>query len=161
MASTPDAQASMQMDGLSVADTNETVSGNVTDVQLHADLSYQHDVPDAERRLVSLKVGPTRDDLTLLDYTQTRGPEGSASGTVALSGSLLQHDRFSAEDFDPDVASTSSREIVVRAVIEVQRAGGDAVVHTVTDTATVTLTDDAELTATIGGSGSVSVETNA
>lgn len=44
VASTPDAQASMQMDGLSIADTNETVSGNVTDVTMQADLSYQHDV---------------------------------------------------------------------------------------------------------------------
>jgi hypothetical protein len=155
------AQASMQMDGLSVADTNKTVSGNVTDVALTTDLSYQHDVPDADRRIVKLKVGPSKDDLTLVDYQQQRDPSGSASGTVTLSGSVLEHDTYTGESFQPAVASTSTREIVVQAVIEIQRSGGDAVTHTVTDTATVRLTDDAELTATVGGTGVVSVSTDA
>jgi hypothetical protein len=155
------AQASMQMDGLSIADENKTVSGNVTAVTLDADLSYQHEVPDAERRIVKLKVGPSKDDLTLVDYQQQRDPSGTASGTVTLSGSVLEHEAFSAEVFQPGVASTSAREIVVQAVVEVQRSGGDAVTHTVTDTATVRLTDDAELSAAVGGTGVVSVETDA
>jgi hypothetical protein len=155
------AEASMQMDGLSIADENKTVSGNVTGVTLDADLSYQHEVPDAERRIVKLKVGPSKDDLTLVDYQQQRDPSGTASGTVTLSGSVLEHEAFSAEVFQPGVASTSAREIVVRAVVEVQRSGGDAVTHTVTDTATIRLTDDAELSAEVGGTGVVSVSSDA
>jgi hypothetical protein len=108
-----------------------------------------------------LKVGPSKDDLTLVDYQQQRDPSGSASGTVTLSGSVLEHDTYTTESFQPAVASTSTREIVVQAVIEIQRSGGDAVTHTVTDTATIRLTDDAELTATVGGTGVVSVETDA
>ncbi|AFH22477.1 hypothetical protein OSG_eHP27_00125 [environmental Halophage eHP-27] len=150
--------ASLEMDGLSVAGTNETVSGNVSDVQLQTTLTYSHDVPDAERRIVRLKVGPTADDLTLLDYQQTRDPTGTASGTVELAGSVLDHPSWTAKTFDPGLANTTSQEVVVQAVVEVQRAGGDAVTHTVTDTATVTLTDDAELTATISGDGSLTVQ---
>jgi hypothetical protein len=155
------ATASMTLDTLSVAGVNETVSGNVSDVRISTTLDYNHSVPDASRRIVKLRVGPSADNMTLLDYQQTRDPAGTASGSVTLAGTLLDHQGWTADTFDPGVANTTSREVVVEAVIEVHRSNGQVVSHTVMDTATVTLSDDAELTATIGGSGSITVSTTA
>lgn len=151
--------AEIQFDGLDVADANETVTSDVSDVTLAATVDYSHDVPDADRRQVKLKAGPTEDDLELVDYQQERDPAGVASGSVTLSGSLVDLSGFSAEDFNPDLAETSSQEIVVQAVIEVQRANGDPVIHTVTDTATVTIEEGTELSATIGGTGEITIQT--
>jgi hypothetical protein len=109
---------------------------------------------------VKLKAGPSKDNLELVDYQQARDPSGTASGTVELSGSLVELSGFSAEDFNPALAETSSQEIVVQAVIEVQRAGGDPVIHTVTDTATVTVQEGTDLAATIGGEGSIEIQTS-
>lgn len=153
------AAASLEMDQLSVSDTSETVTGNVSDVQLSTTLSYEHDVPDADRRQIKLKAGPTQDDLEMVTFRQERDPAGTASGSVDLTGSVLDVSGFTADDFDPEVASTSSQDIVVQAIIEVQRPDADPVKHIVTDTATVTITDGTQLTATIGGDGSITIET--
>jgi hypothetical protein len=154
------AAADVKLDSLDVADANKTVTSDVSDVTLSATLSYDHSVPDADRRQVKLKAGPSKDNLELVDYQQARDPSGTASGTVELSGSLVELSGFSAEDFNPALAETSSQEIVVQAVIEVQRAGGDPVIHTVTDTATVTVQEGTELSAEIGGDGSIQIETS-
>jgi len=151
--------AEVSVDSLDVADHEQTVTGDVTDGGLSATLSYDHDVADAERRIVKLKAGPSESELELVDYRQARDPQPKASGTVELSGSLVELSGFSASDFEPPLAHTASQEIVVQAVVEVQRENGEPVVHTVTDTATIRLTDDAELTATIGGTGGFEVDT--
>ena len=151
--------AEVSVESLDVSDHEQTVTGDVTDVGLSATLNYEHDVADADRTLLKLKAGESEDDLTMIDYQQVRDPQPQASGTVDLSGSLLEAG-YTAGDFEPPLAHTSSQEVVVQAVIEVQRAGGDPVVHTATDTATIRLTDDAELTATIGGEGTFEVSTS-
>lgn len=154
------ANAAVQMDDLNVSNANKTVSGNVSDVVLATTLQYQHDVPDATRRIVKLKAGPTESDLELLAYQQTRDPSGSASGSVTLSGGLVSDGPFQASQFDPALADTKSRDVVIQAVVEVHRATGDVVTHTLTDTATVTLHDDATLTVELGGTGSFTAETD-
>lgn len=159
MAPSAEAQADLTLDTLSVSGANQTVGGNVTDVMLSTTLDYQHDVPDATRRIVKLKAGPSADDLTLLDYQQVRDPAGTASGSVTLSGSVLDHSAWTADTFAPGIANTTSQEVVVQAVVEVHRETGDVVRHSVTDTATVTLTDDTELTVSVGGTGNVTVRT--
>jgi len=153
------ASADMDIGSLDVADANETVDQNVSDVVLSATLDYQHDVPDAERRIVKLKAGPSEDDLELVDYQQARDPAGTASGSVTLGGSVIDATTFTTGDFQPDVAGNTSQEIVVEAVIEVERATGDTVRHTVTDTATVHVQDGTELVVELGGSGSIDVQT--
>lgn len=152
------AQATLDTSEFSVEGANTTTTGNVSDVTLAASVDYSHDVPDATRRIVKLKVGPEGGSTELVDYRQTREPDGTASGTLDLSGSVLEHGELSAESFNPPLAETTSRELVVEAVIEVQRSGGDAVTKTVSDTVTVTVNDGAELTVSLGGSGSVSVK---
>ena len=51
------------------------------------------------------------------------------------------------------------REVAVQATLTIERENGDAVTRTVTDTATITLTDGTELDATLGGDGAFTVET--
>jgi len=153
------AQADVGVDGLTVPDVNRTVSGNVSDVRLAADLTYSHDVADADRRIVKLQVGPNADNLKTIGYVNQRDPNAKASGTVTLEGSVLEHAAFAAGDVDPERAGTTNTTMVVRAVIEIHRPNGETVTASATDTATLTLTDDADLTATINGSGALTVET--
>lgn len=154
-----DAQADLTVGSLEVADANSTADANVSDVTLATNLEYAHTVPDAERRIITLKVGPSTDALETIAYQQTRDPPGDASGSVALSGSVFEHSSWTADDWNPAYADTTSREVVVRAVIEVRRASGSAVRHTVTDTATVTITDGGSVTVDLGGTGEFTVST--
>jgi len=151
------ATAEMQMGSLSVADTNQTVDADVSDVTLSADLSYEYDVPDADRRLVKLKAGTSRDDLKTITYANDAYADPTDSGTVTLSGSLVDNGVVTTEDVNPPVAGDTSTDIVVEAVLEIQRDNGETVTRTVTDTATLTLQDGASLEASIGGTGSLSV----
>jgi len=160
-ASTATAQADVGVDGLSVSSVDETVDGNVSDVTLAADLTYQHDIPDATQRIVKLKVGPSADNLETIAYRVDREPNGNASGTATLSGSVLDHAALSAADFDPALATTKDTQVVVQTIIEVERANGETVTANATDTATLTLTDSGELTATVGGTGTLTVTTDA
>jgi len=154
-------EADIAVGSLSVADVNRTVNGNVSDVTLSTDLAYEHDVPDADRRVLKLKVGPSADNLETVAFRNDRDVAGTDSGTVILSGSVLDHTEWTAGDMDPALAATKTTELTVQAEIEITRANGQTVTDTVTDTVTVTLHDGSELTAAIGGDGTLTVETDA
>jgi len=156
---TAGAQTSLDMGTMDVADVNRSVSGDVSDATISADLAYSHNVPDAERRVVKLKAGPSKTDLETIDYVNERDITGTDSGTVTLSGSVLDSS-LTADEIDPALAATNEAEVVVQAEIEVTRANGETVTKTVTDTATLRLTDDEKLTASIGGDGDLTVETS-
>ena len=153
------ASADVTMGDLAIDDHNSTVGGDVSEVTLATTLGYAQDVPDATRRIVRVSVGPSEDELETLAFRQERDPSGTASGEVELSGDLISDGPFTTDDFDPALASSTSTTVVVQAQIEVHRENGDPVTHMLTDTATVTLSDDAELTVDLGGSGSFEVET--
>jgi len=154
------AESTLDMTGLDVADVNRTVSGDVSDVTLSVDLSYSHEVPDATRRVIKIQVGPDKDSLTTLDYINEQDMAGTDSGTVTLSGSILDAQGLTASEIDPALASTNETQVVVQAEIEITRSNGETVTETVTDTATLRLTDGGNLTASIGGSGEFTVETS-
>lgn len=156
---TATAQADLALDGLSVADVEQTVDGNVTDVTVAADLDYSHDVPDASQRVVKLQVAPEGGTYETIDYLVTQDPTGNTTGEVALSGSVFDHGDLDAADVDPPLAGTAETTIEVRALVEVDRATGETVVANATDTATLTLTDGASLSAQIGGTGTLTVTT--
>lgn len=164
MLGTPTAQgatADLTLGNLTVDGVNRTVSGNVTDVTLTATLDYSFEVPDATQRVVKIQAGADTSSLSTVDYAVQMDPSGTASGTVTLSGSVLSATTLTASDVDPTVASTETTEFVVRAVIEVTRDNGETVTATVTDTVTVTVTDGTELSAQVGGTGNVTVQTDA
>lgn len=144
---------------LTVTDVNRTVSGDVTDVSVTAELDYSFDVPDAERRIVKLKVGPDAGNLSTVAFRQDSSPGGADAGTVTLSGSVLDATNLTAAEVDPALASNTTTDLVVAATIEVRRAGGDPVTDTVTAPLSMTLRDGTDLTASVGGNVTVGVTT--
>jgi len=152
-------QTNVEMGTLTVSDVNRTVDGDVSDVRIDTEINYEHDVPDATRRIIKLKAGPSADELETVTFVQDSDPQGKDSGSVTASGSLTELSAYSASDFDPALAGTQTRTVVVAAEIEVRRDGGSPVTTQVTEPVTVTLHDGAVLSADVGGSGSVSVNT--
>lgn len=153
------AQTDITVGSLTVADTETTASGNVTDVTLSTALDYNQSVPDATERIIKLRVGPSESNLQTVDFTRTESPT-DGTGSVTLSGSVIDAG-FTADDFDPAVGSTQQTDVVVQAVIEVQRENGETERAAVTDTATVTVHDGATVSVAIGGSGELTVKTDA
>jgi len=153
------ASAQVTVDDFEVADHDKTVTGDVTGVGVETTLAFDHAVPDATSRIVKLHVGPSESDLESVAFARERSPTGDDAGQVTLSGDLTDHAAWSASDFDPATASSVEREVVVQATLTLERENGDAVTRTVTDTATITLTDGTELDATLGGDGTFTVET--
>lgn len=156
---TAEASSSLALNSLSVADANTTVNSDVRDVTLGVSVDYEHEVPDATRRIVKVKVGPSKQDLELLTYSQTTDLQGTETGTVSLSGSLLKHSAWDASTFDPALAGNTTTTVVVQATIEIERANGETERHSVTDTATVVVRDGTVLVVRVGGSGSFTVST--
>lgn len=150
LADTGRAQTSVSVDSFEAASVEKTVSGDVTDVQVTADIGYNYSVPDAEDRFIELHAGPSESEMQQLTFIRASDPAGDDRGSVTLEGSLLEAG-FNAEQFDPAEADSTTTEVVVKAVIEVDRANGETVRREVTDTATITLNDSGEITATLGG----------
>jgi cytoskeletal protein RodZ len=153
------AQTDLALDGLAVDDVNQTVDGEVSALTLTADVDYQHEVPDATRRVVRLKVGTSADDMETVAYRNHADADGTASGTVTLSGSVFDATTLSPADVTPPVAGSETTTLYVAAELELQRQNGETVTETATDTVTVTLHNGTSLTAEVGGTGTVTVET--
>lgn len=158
-AGSSNAETSVQMSDFTVQGENVTTTDNVTDVTLSATVNYSHDIPDAEDRIVKLRVGPADGDTELVDYKMDRDVAGTGSGSVTLSGSVLDHAQLSAGDFQPGIAETTTQELVVEALVEVNRENGETETAMVSDSVTVSVEDGSSLTVRVGGSGSVSVVT--
>lgn len=154
-------QVDAQLGSLSIGDVNQTVSGNVTDVNVDVTLEYDQTVPDASQRIIELKAGPSSSELETLTFVNHDNVAGDETGTVSLSASLLKASAFEAADFNPDYGGKTTHDIVIGATIEVRQADGDPVVTTVTEPVTITVHDDGEITASLGGSGDVTLETDA
>lgn len=152
-------QADTSLDALTVDDVNETISGNVSDVQVNASIDYDWSVPDASRVLITLMVGLSRDEMETVTFHNIDSPGGQGFGTVELAGSATETDVFSASDFDPEIAGNETTEMVVAVGIEVRRSGGDAVSDVAYENVTVYLEDGTSLSASVSGAGGVSVVT--
>lgn len=152
-------QTNADVGSLDVSGVNKTADGNVSAVTLETDIGYSFDVPDATRRIVSVSVGPSEDNMEQIGFRQDSNPGGQDSGTVSLSGDVTDTSLYSARDFNPELAGSKTTVMVVRATVEVRRANGEPVTATATDTVTVNLEDGATLSADVGGSGEVSVTT--
>ena len=156
---TTTAQADLLTDELSIGNQTETVNGDVSGVTLQTSLDYQHDVPEADRRLINLYVAPEGGEYEQVTFDYDSNPTDQASGTVSLSGDITEHSGIDAADIDPVAAGNESMTVDVKAEIEVERTNGDPVVSSVTDTATLTVEDGTTLSAEVGGTGSFTVQT--
>lgn len=153
-------QASVTMGDLSVPDANTTAEGNVSDVRLTVDAGFEYDVPDADRVIVELAVGPSASELETVAFRQPTAVQGQHSGSASFDASVLDASAYTASDFQPPVAGNVTKELVVALTLEVRRTNGDPVTATVTEPVTLTIHDDATLSASVGGVGNVSVVTN-
>lgn len=152
-------QADLTLDTLSIADANETITEDIQTVELETTLDYNHDVPDTDRRLITLEARPEGGTYEQVTFSTDDVVSDAESGSVTLSGDLLQHSEISAVDLQPAVAGNTTTDIDVRATLEVQRENGDTTTATVEDTATLSLHDGTTLTAEIGGTGDLTVTT--
>lgn len=159
-AMTDDASASADMDlqGLNVTDVNDTVTGNVTGVDVTADLAYQYTAPDAEQVIVELKAGRSADTLSAITFRRME-VSGSGSGDVTLTGSIADAG-IDPLTLDPSVGGTVNETLYVAASIRVDRANGDTIEHTTVEPVRLTLRDDATLSATVAGNVSLTVQTS-
>jgi len=152
-------QTSADVGSFDVAGVNKTVDGNVSAVNLQTDIAWEFDVADASRRIVSVSVGPSKDNMEQIGFRQDTNPGGQGTGTVSMAGDVTETSLYTPDDFDPELASNKTTVMVVRTTVEVRRANGDPVTATATDTVTVSLEDGATLSADVGGFGEVSVTT--
>lgn len=148
---TGSASAQVELDSLDASDANHTLDGDLEDVTLDADVTFDHSVPDADRRYLTLTVGPDEDSLEELTFIHEPDPQGTDSGTVELTESLFEADAYSRADFEPPIAGNTSREVVVAAELVIERENGQEVTATETDTMTLTLRDGTDLDASVGG----------
>lgn len=156
---TPSAgQSTVALDTLQVADANETVDGNVSDVTIEADVAYEYEIPDAEQRVISLYAGPNEDSLERLTFDLAREDiPGTDSGTVSLGASLFEHADFDAATVSPALAESETTEFVVAVELEVERANGETETKRMTEQATLTLTDENTLQLSVGGAVEITV----
>lgn len=151
------ADSGVELGGLQGSGVNETLDGNLSNIEIAASINYDHDVPDATRRVVELHVGPSESEMTNVGFLNEPEPEGEASGSVDIEASLFDADGFEPGDFQPDLAESETTTVVVQAVVEVRRDAGGPERSTVTEEFDVTLHDDATLTVESGGTVSLSV----
>lgn len=153
-------QADLTLDSLNVSGVNRTINSSVRDIVVDATLDWRYDVPDASRRFVKLKAGPDEGNLTTIQWAYSDVSVGQDSGTTTLTGSLLDATGLNISDFDPDIGNTTTNEVIIAAVFEVERSAGDTVTARVTQPVTITLTDEETLRVSVGGSAEVSVLTD-
>ena len=146
--------------GFDVADVNESVDGEVSDLRLTADAEYGWTADHADMATVQLVVGESRESATPVDYVTVRDPARDGGGTESFDVSVFDSDDFARSDFQPGGGSEVSREVVVGVIVEVETAYGETERATAYDTVDVTLSDDVTLTASAGGSGEIVVETS-
>ena len=154
-------QTDLDVGNLTVDGVNKTLEGNITGANVTTTLNYEIDVEDASRRVVRLKVGPTANDTTTLDFSNADVTADQTTGTVTLSGSLFEHADLNASALTPAHDKTRTTEIVVVAEITVTTTDGETIETVVERPVDISLTDPGGPIARLGGTGNVTVQTDA
>lgn len=140
--------------------THEGEDGTVADVQIHVDGSYQYSTAGADTVLLSLMVAsePDAGDWGIIDSREEAALAASSAGQYSLSGSVLDHDQLSAQQFSADPEETTTKEVPVKVAMDVMK-GGEAVVSAVAEgTAVVEVTSTAvAVSGDVTGSGQVEI----
>jgi len=135
--------------------------GSVAAVRLSVDVEWSHDLPpSAAPERVAVTVSAGRDGLTEVAAVEASSlfPEGE--GTESVEADLLAAGALEPSSVAPDAGGETSVEIEVVADVAVQDSDGDVLVEaTASDTATVTVSREAGGEASVGGDGSLTVET--
>jgi len=151
------AQSDVRLDSLETRNVEHTVNGQLEDVSVSGTIDYQYNVPDATQRTVKLQVGSSENDLETVTFDYDREPPANETERVTLDSSIFESQAFTRSELSPSVASTKTTEVVVRVILEIERENGETVTSQETETVTVTLHDDAELSSAVGGVVTVQV----
>jgi hypothetical protein len=142
-------------------ETTLAADGSVAAVRLSVDVEWSHDLPpSAAPQTVAVTVSAGRDGLTEVAAVEASSlfPEGE--GTKSVEADLLAAGALDPSALDPEAGGETSAEIEVVADVAVQDSDGDVLAEaTASDTATVTVSREAGGEASVGGDGSLSVET--
>lgn len=141
-------------------ETHEGEDGTVADIKIHVDGSYQYATSAADKVLLTLMVAsePDAGDWGVIDSREEAALAASSAGQYSLSGSALDHDQLSADQFSAEPAETTTKEVPVMVALDVLK-GGEAVVSAVAEgTAVVEVTSTAvDVSAEVTGSGNVEI----
>jgi hypothetical protein len=158
---TVSASADISAGNFSLADTDHTlVDGTIADVPIEVTATYSWDANvDVTAYELALSVGTSPSTASVI-ATHEQDDMGMASyeDTQTLQGSVLNSGAFDAEMFVPP--DNSTREITIWAAVEllVFRNGNMLATAKVTDTGTVTVTEESiQLTGSLSASGSVDI----
>jgi len=149
------ASASIELGTLKIDDKEAiTDTDNLDDVILDVNAQYDYEVPSADSVTISLEVG--RDSWTEIDTHELSDPSGEDTGSTDLSGTILQ-----SYEYDSTMFSTGGTTPVnAKLSIVVEDDSETVAEDSVEDDFDIHITDeeDVRLEASIGGTGTVTVE---
>lgn len=157
------ARASVEIDDdLEVSGANHSGDdGSVEAVTLSVTGSFSFSTNGASEYSIDLQVAsaPDAGDWQSIDWQDDTVLANSSGGSYELSGSVLEHGAWSAEDFSAGAAETNETDVPVRVILRVFDGGDEAVVEAGAETiAPVSVTNESvEVTGDVTGDGSISV----
>ena len=149
--------ASIQSNGYHIDDVNQTMTGELEDVEITTTADWEYNVDNADVRSVHLVAGPSENETDRISYMVDSGVPDEDSGVTEFEASLFDSDTLDKDEFAPGVDETETTEVVVGIGIEVRTENGAEMELYEYETVTVSLTDEGELDGEISGSGSLTV----
>jgi hypothetical protein len=138
MVGTRPAAASVE---LSVPDESTSgQDGSVAGISLAVEGVYEWQADSADAVALTLAVAPPdTTDWAAIDTLERSASGTSGQGQFGLSGSVLDHAAWDAQDFSADAGETTTQDVAVRVAIEVTSGGETVVSDAATTTATVSV----------------------
>lgn len=163
LAGSAPAEAQASLSELSIGDAERTIgpNGAVTDVVVDVTATYEWDSthqPDAVT--ATLYAAPQGGSFAPVDEISFADPGQNASGTATLSGGLVAAGVYPQSAFDPAEGAQATATPRFKLVLKLTR-GGERIglANVATQAAIVVSRDEMTVSARIGGSGSMVVET--
>lgn len=158
-----ESSAQINADSLDIPNSeHSSKAGTVEDVTLSLSGNYNFRVENADEFVISLWVAKGDTDYQSLDRLEDTALSNQMGSTYELSGSILGHDDWGQSDFTADPEQTITREVPVRAKLEVFNAGEVVTTATAETVATIEVTNTTiKAVGSLSGDGSVEFETPA
>jgi len=136
--------------------------GAIAAVPLDAEIEWAYELPDsAAPSTVVVELAAGVEDVSVVDSAQSAELFTSAEGSESFDVDLLS-DAVAADELAPASGATRETTLTVEARLRVEDASGEALAReTASDTATLEVTRERSASdyGAVGGSGSVTIET--
>ena len=154
-----DARAEISVDDLAVSDAERRTEHPEATPRIDVTVAFAFDVPRISETELWLSVGPTDSDRQQLDDATVTTNTTTVESDREFGASLLDHDAFEADDFQPDAETTVEYELDIEVGITILDGDDEIATDTATDTATVLVENTADGTeVSIGGGGTLGFE---